>query len=281
MRIENQVIGKESYVVQKNSRSLSTNTEHTDTSTHCSIAVTSTFESNDNDSTTGSRPDTNVEEFDEEKEEPEEIYLPTLPDMDPRKVPNCCAICLCGYDVGDSVVFSSSFATDPKNSGGKGTESVGGDNNHIGRGNAFNAIRRLMKRQNQLDGQNNGGDGHPIPGPCLHAFHRECILDYLQGQIGTPCPCCRREFTDLVPLYKEKEMASTRSRDRNGRNRVRYTTLRNPGSMPDDGGEDSNGDENDNSNEGNEVGDTVINVGSRVTIGPTTRIEYPPNGEIV
>lgn len=61
-----------------------------------------------------------------------------------RKINNCCAICLCGYDEGDTITWS-------------------------------------------------------IHESCRHAFHNECILDYLQGQISTPCPCCRRDFTDMLP----------------------------------------------------------------------------------
>jgi len=60
-----------------------------------------------------------------------------------RQVPNCCAICLSPYDVGDAVVWSSNKA-------------------------------------------------------CKHAFHAQCMVDYFtKMQDGTPCPCCRQEFTDL------------------------------------------------------------------------------------
>jgi Ring finger domain len=33
---------------------------------------------------------------------------------------------------------------------------------------------------------------------CQHAFHQECILEWLNKipDGGTPCPCCRQEFTD-------------------------------------------------------------------------------------
>jgi Ring finger domain len=33
---------------------------------------------------------------------------------------------------------------------------------------------------------------------CKHAFHQECILEWLNKvqDGGTPCPCCRQEFTD-------------------------------------------------------------------------------------
>lgn len=36
--------------------------------------------------------------------EPNEIYLPTSDST--LKIPNCCAICLCSYDVGDTVIWS-------------------------------------------------------------------------------------------------------------------------------------------------------------------------------
>lgn len=33
---------------------------------------------------------------------------------------------------------------------------------------------------------------------CPHAFHRECIVEWLvKMQEGTPCPCCRRQFVEL------------------------------------------------------------------------------------
>ena len=67
-------------------------------------------------------------------------------------VPNCCAICLGDYDVGDEVVWSS----------------------------------------NQ---------------ECPHAFHKDCVLDWLiKMQPETPCPCCRQEFTDLETIRKEAKI---------------------------------------------------------------------------
>lgn len=60
-----------------------------------------------------------------------------------RTVPNCCAVCLCFYEEGETVVWSS----------------------------------------NRL---------------CNHAFHEECVMEWLiKMQDGTPCPCCRQEFTDV------------------------------------------------------------------------------------
>lgn len=35
---------------------------------------------------------------------------------------------------------------------------------------------------------------------CPHAFHQECIIEWLvKMQEGTPCPCCRRTFVELSP----------------------------------------------------------------------------------
>lgn len=60
-----------------------------------------------------------------------------------RTVPNCCAVCLCPYTQGETIVWSSN-------------------------------------------------------GKCPHAFHKDCVVEWLiKMQIGTPCPCCRQEFTDL------------------------------------------------------------------------------------
>jgi hypothetical protein len=67
-----------------------------------------------------------------------------------RTVPNCCAVCLCTYEPGESIVWSSTKE-------------------------------------------------------CPHAFHEECILEWLiKMQDGTPCPCCRQEFVD-VSLYNERK----------------------------------------------------------------------------
>jgi hypothetical protein len=61
-----------------------------------------------------------------------------------KQVPNCCAICLSDYSVGDTIIWSSN----PQ---------------------------------------------------CQHAFHDECILEWLiKKRPASSCPCCREEFTDLL-----------------------------------------------------------------------------------
>lgn len=46
-----------------------------------------------------------------ESGEPKELYLPPSKlkngEITSRKVPNCCAVCLCSYDVGDTIIWSS------------------------------------------------------------------------------------------------------------------------------------------------------------------------------
>jgi len=63
--------------------------------------------------------------------------------QDSHKIPNECAICLCEYEKGDTIVTS-------------------------------------------------------CDSECPHAFHQECIVEWLvKMQEGTPCPCCRRQFVEL------------------------------------------------------------------------------------
>jgi len=67
-----------------------------------------------------------------------------------RQVPNCCAICLCAYEVAETVLWSNNKA-------------------------------------------------------CKHAFHEECIFEWLmKQQEGSPCPCCRQEFVSTLTRTKEK-----------------------------------------------------------------------------
>lgn len=40
---------------------------------------------------------------------------------------------------------------------------------------------------------------------CTHAFHDECILQWLVKNQNGECPCCRCRFTDLAPPEVKKE----------------------------------------------------------------------------
>lgn len=89
-------------------------------------------------------------EVDTTVEECESGYL-MLPCL--RQVPNCCAICLCPYDVAETVVWSDNKA-------------------------------------------------------CKHAFHEECISEWLVKQHeGTSCPCCRQEFLPSIISGGAKQRA--------------------------------------------------------------------------
>ena len=101
------------------------------------------------------------EEVVDRSNHPEEIYFArkelelSASRESQKKVSNYCAICLCQYEVGDTIVCSNSYV--------------------------------------------NARIDEESPRFCKHAFHDHCILEYLQRQKETPCPCCRRDFTDLSP----------------------------------------------------------------------------------
>mmetsp|Transcript_27450 Transcript_27450/g.76963 ORF Transcript_27450/g.76963 Transcript_27450/m.76963 type:complete len:159 (+) Transcript_27450:16-492(+) len=44
---------------------------------------------------------------------------------------------------------------------------------------------------------------------CQHAFHRSCVIKYLvriHKKAGcTPCPCCRRDFTNLIVPRRRRD----------------------------------------------------------------------------
>ncbi len=45
---------------------------------------------------------------------------------------------------------------------------------------------------------------------CGHAFHLQCLLDWLiKMQPSTPCPCCRAEFTDWESIRREEKIVWT------------------------------------------------------------------------
>jgi Ring finger domain len=101
----------------------------------------------------------NDEEEEEEEEEDEDASNGFLQLTATRRVPNCCAVCLSGYEVGEKVAWSPNRK-------------------------------------------------------CRHAFHRDCIVDWFvkmpddgtSSGISTPCPCCRRDFTDLEAYRREKRI---------------------------------------------------------------------------
>lgn len=49
---------------------------------------------------------------------------------------------------------------------------------------------------------------------CLHAFHQECIIEWLvKMQEGTPCPCCRRPFVELESVEVDERLVGDRERE--------------------------------------------------------------------
>ena len=75
-----------------------------------------------------------------------------------RLVPNCCAVCLCPYEVGETLAWSSNTS-------------------------------------------------------CRHAFHQDCVLEYLckVQEVDCPCPCCRGTFVEL-PNHLDGEDGKKRKR---------------------------------------------------------------------
>lgn len=91
-----------------------------------------------------------------------------------RRVPNCCAICLGPYEVNEKVVWS------------------------------FNNSKSVTSSHDAIN----------ISG-CKHAFHYDCMIDWLiKVQEGTPCPCCRQEFTDLPLLPRRSKLLTARQQHR-------------------------------------------------------------------
>ncbi|GAX14491.1 hypothetical protein FisN_11Hu048 [Fistulifera solaris] len=49
---------------------------------------------------------------------------------------------------------------------------------------------------------------------CPHEFHKECVMDWLQRQINTECPCCRS------PMVDEQDVWATVKRQRKFKKKV-------------------------------------------------------------
>mmetsp|Transcript_32549 Transcript_32549/g.66307 ORF Transcript_32549/g.66307 Transcript_32549/m.66307 type:complete len:612 (+) Transcript_32549:312-2147(+) len=54
---------------------------------------------------------------------------------------------------------------------------------------------------------------------CPHAFHQECIVEWLvKMQVGAPCPCCRRTFVQLSPSRQPAAATTTNGTAADGTN---------------------------------------------------------------
>jgi hypothetical protein len=95
--------------------------------------------------------------------------LPANDGNDSRRktVPAMCAICICPYEVGDRVTYNQGTASTP-----------------------------LL--QQDLE----SGEPSPTISLCPHAFHTDCILQWLakKNDAHPECPCCRRPFCSVAPL---------------------------------------------------------------------------------
>jgi hypothetical protein len=126
----------------------------------------------------GNGDDNEQEEDEEEVEQEEDCTSGYLQLTARRRVPNCCAICLSGYEVGDRVVWSSNKKCK----------------------HAFHrdcAVDWFVKIRNPppplsstFDAGARGRGTTSTPAP----------------KMPTPCPCCRLEFTDLEEYRRERRI---------------------------------------------------------------------------
>eukprot|EP00984_Skeletonema_dohrnii_P006935 scaffold2472_cov209-Skeletonema_dohrnii-CCMP3373.AAC.7 len=64
---------------------------------------------------------------------------------------------------------------------------------------------------------------------CPHAFHQECIVEWLvKMQVGAPCPCCRRTFVQLSPSRQPAAAAAANGTAADGTNNSVRTTTASP-----------------------------------------------------
>jgi hypothetical protein len=112
-----------------------------------------------------------------------------------RQVPNCCAVCLSSYEVGDRVVWSSN--EECKHVFHYGTYKI------YWITPCMDLILYAMEVlillvTHQLF----------VKMPCNHLILcKDCAMEWLvKMKDGTPCPCCRQDFTDLEEHRKERKI---------------------------------------------------------------------------